>query len=119
MKFGVVGVTAAATNFFVLMVLVEKVHIEPLIGNVLAFIVAFQVSFHGHKFWTFADQAANHVKAMAKFFIISLVVNLALNEGLFAMFYKGLHLHYLLAILFTLMIIPPISFVLSKLWAFR
>jgi len=117
-RFGFVGVLAAMTNFVAVVILVSLTHLHPLVANIFAFLIAFQVSFHGHKFWTFSTSEAKHLSSMTKFFIVA-VASFFLNEALFALFLQEWRLYYMLALFLTLMIVPRITFTFSKLWAFR
>ncbi len=115
-RFGIIGIAAACTQFAGVFILVHFFHLHPLLANVFAFLVAFQVSFHGHKFWTFASEA-KHLHAMSKFLVVALL-SFCLNEGLYTYFLLRLHLNYLVALVIVLIIVPPITFILSKFWAF-
>jgi putative flippase GtrA len=117
-RFAIIGILAALVNFIALVALVSLGHIQPLLGNVIAFLIAFQVSYHGHKRWTFSNKESKHRKAMTKFFIVA-GISFLLNEGLFALLLKETHLYYPVALLLVLIIVPPITFVFSKVWAFR
>jgi putative flippase GtrA len=118
MRFGFIGVMAAIVNFLAVVLLVSSTHLNPLWANVVAFLIAFQVSFLGHKGFTFQKHDGKHLNAMTKFFIVA-GVSFALNEGLFALFLKEFHLYYMFALLLVLVIVPPFTFAFSKLWAFR
>jgi putative flippase GtrA len=53
-RFGVVGVAAMTVHWLVVMVLVP-LGLLPLIANMIAFAIAFNVSYIGHRNWTFAS----------------------------------------------------------------
>lgn len=116
-RFGVIGVTAAIVNFMLVLYLVSAGYLSPLAANILAFLIAFQVSFWGHKHWTFRC-AGRHLSSLSKFFIVA-AVSFLLNEGLFATFLKAAHLYYPVALILTLAIVPPLTFLFSKVWAFK
>jgi putative flippase GtrA len=118
MRFGVVGVCASAVHFGIVISLVEMMAYPPLVANVLAFLLSFQVSYWGHRSWTFSGTTALHRVALPKLFLIGSVGLLA-NEGLFFLFLSVLHLPYQLALFFVLTILPIINFTLGKLWVFR
>ena len=115
-RFGCVGTAAAITNLAIVAILVPITHMHPLMANVFAFIIAFQVSFYGHKAWTFQSDA-NHLSTMSKFFIVA-SISFALNEGLYALILKLFHFHYMLSLFIVLIIVPPVTFIFSKFWAF-
>ena len=119
-RFGVVGTTAAIVNLVVLALIVELLHWPPLLANVLAFIAAYHVSFYGHHHWTFhqKDKIRQKKVAWAKFLVVA-ILSFILNEVLFFVFLHLVGLYYLLALFITLLIVPPATFVMSKMWAFR
>ncbi len=114
--FGVVGAHAAIVNFGALMIFVAFVGLTPLVANIVAFLVAYQVSFWGHRCWTFRGPHAHHHLGL-RFFGVALL-SLGLNEGIFAVFLLACHLYYPISMILTLLIVPPITFVLSRVWAF-
>lgn len=115
-RFGVVGTNAAIVHLAALMALVEFVRLTPLLANVFAFLIAYQVSFWGHRRWTFSSQSVTR-HAWIKFFVVA-GLSFVLNESLFAIFLHLCHLYYFVAIILTLIIVPPLTFIASKLWAF-
>ncbi len=117
-RFGVVGSVAAAVNFLVVVLLVEALHWHPLWANVLAFACAYQVSFSGHHFWTFANQPRRGRFPWVKFLLVA-GLSFLLNEGLFFVFLHWVGLYYIWALLCVLIVVPPLTFVCSKFWAFR
>jgi len=116
-RFGLVGITAATVNFALVIFLVESFGWRPLLANIVAFIIAYQVSFSGHHYWTFKSTTV-FAHNWRKFLVVALL-SLGLTECLFYVFLHPLGLYYPLALFCTLVIVPPITFVLSKCWAFR
>lgn len=116
--FGVVGVLAAVVHFFAVLLLVHWLHWVPLLANILAFLIAFQVSYHGHSIWTFAQQSFDHSTSLGRFFIVA-VASFALNEALFALLLYVFNWPYVEALVVVLLIVPPVTFLASKLWAFQ
>ncbi len=118
MRFGVVGTLAAAVHFSVVVALVEEFMLNPLYANVFAFLIAFQVSYWGNRYWTFSESTVSHRAAMPKLFAVTFS-NLMANQGLFYIFLKIIGLPYMLALFLVLIILPPVTFTLGKLWIFR
>lgn len=116
-RFGIVGATAALVNMLVVFLLVHFLAWQPLVANILAFAIAYHVSFFGHHHWTF-QRNAKAKTAWSKFLLVA-VGSFILNEGFYALFLHVLHLQYIVALLLVLVVVPPITFCLSKLWAFR
>jgi putative flippase GtrA len=118
LKFIIVGSFAALVHMLALYAIVTELTITPLIANIMAFFVAFNISFFGHHYWTFSGMRAPPRFSVGRFFIVSLSM-MGLNECLFYIFYQVFQIYYLVAIFLVLIIIPPLTFVLSRQWAFR
>lgn len=117
-RFGIVGVTAAAVHFSVVIALVQFALIkQPLYANAVGFFFAFQISYSGHRFWTFRDTRVAHRAALPKLLLVSLS-GFLVNETLFYCLMTLLGLPYQLALLVVLTVMPAITFTLSKLWVF-
>lgn len=116
-RFGIVGLTSAAAHFFMVVLLVKLVHLHPLISNIFAFLVAVNVSYWGHRLWTFNHKKHNH-STMLKFLVVS-TNSFLLNEGLFAILLKFTNLHYTYAVMIAIGIVAIVTFLFSKLWAFK
>lgn len=119
MKFVVVGTLAAMVNLLLVAILVKAFSWRPLWANVIAFLLAYQVSFLGHYHWTFKqDHASKKLSPWSKFFVVA-CFSFILNEGLYAILLHYFHIEYMLALFLVLIIVPPVTFVLGKFWAFR
>lgn len=116
-RYGIVGVVAASVHFAVVVLLVEFAKMQPLVANLFAFLVSFQVSYWGHRSWTFKGTEKSHREAFSKLLFIN-VINMMANEGLFYTFLT-FGLPYKFALLLVLTILPPITFVLGKFWVFQ
>jgi putative flippase GtrA len=118
LRFIVIGTLAALVNFSIVIALVEANIMSPLLANVFAFAVAFQVSYFGHRYWTFSRTINAHKIALPRLFVISGSSFIA-NEGIFYLFLNLFQLPYIFALFLTLTILPIISFVFNKLWVFQ
>src|SRR5690554_3275088 len=65
--FVIVGCSAAATHWLVVVAAVSMAHLPPLQANVLGWLVAFGVSFAGHYTLTFRHQNAPLWQALRRF----------------------------------------------------
>lgn len=117
-RFGIIGVAAAIVHFSVVVSLVELYSLNPLIANFFAFLVSFQVSYAGHRYWTFRGTQAQHRVALPKLLLLQSGGFVA-NEGLFYFFMQYMHLPYTAALILVLAILPLITFTFTKLWIFR
>lgn len=115
-RFGIVGLTAAAIHFTTVVTVVQLTGLKPLIANIAGFLVSFQMSYWGHRQWTFNGTAALHRVAFPRLLCIQLI-NFAANESLFYLF-LSLHLPYPVALLIVLAVLPVFTFVTSKWWVF-
>lgn len=116
-KFGVVGVTAMAVHFVVVVTLVY-VSNHPLLANFVGFLIAFQISFAGHSLWTFQLTGKNNKDHKTRFFTVA-VLGFLINELGYFLLLNILHIDYRVALLFVLLVVSALTFILSKLWAFR
>lgn len=116
-RFCIVGLTAAVIHYSIVVELVQRLTLNPLIANVFGFIFAFQVSYWGHRLWTFNGTLALHRAAFPKLLLIQ-VTNFIANEALFSIFLSW-GLPYNVALLIVLAILPIFTFVSSKMWVFR
>jgi putative flippase GtrA len=116
-RFGVVGLTGACIHFSTVVVLVQYFSFLPLMANFFGFLCAFQISYWGHRLWTFRDTISLHRIAAPKLLVIQLL-NFSANETLFYIF-LSLHLPYPIALLIVLSVLPVFTFISSKKWVFK
>lgn len=88
----------------------------PLLANVIGFGTAFNVSYFGHRNWTFASDAA-HSTTFWRFFLVALS-SFALNEAMYFVLLRW-GMDYQIALAIVLVTVAVLTFVLSKTWAFR
>jgi putative flippase GtrA len=113
-----VGAAASLVNLMIVILFVHRGWAGPLWANFIAFCIAYQVSFLGHHYLTFRHQSTSARQSWFKFLFVALG-GFALTESLYAVFLKGLHLQYIVALVLVFMIVPVITFLLSKRWAFK
>ena len=119
LRFGAVGLLAAAVHYWVVIGLVELLRIQPLQANFGGFAVAFWVSYFGHRYWTFANPEGAGVAASFMRFLAIAVSGFCLNELLFYLFLRYLELPYYVALGIVVLIVAVMTYVLSRWWAFR
>lgn len=115
--FGIVGVSAMLLHFMLVAVVLVPFGLPPLLANILAFLLAFQVSYWGHRHKTFDAAHVPHRQALPRFFMVS-CLSFALNETMYFVLLHFTTLDYRLALLIVLASVAVFTFVLSKLWAF-
>jgi putative flippase GtrA len=115
--FIVVGCLAAAVHFGVVVGLVHGFALNPLVANVVAWLVAFGVSFSGHFHLTFRELRAPLRRAALRFFGVS-ALGFAANEFTYAVLLHWTGLHYALTLAVVLVLVAVATWLLSRHWAF-
>ena len=118
LQFVLVGGSAAATHLAVVGLLVSLAGLAPLWANVLAFLVAFVVSYNGHALLTFSESQARGWSVVARFFAVACLSFVA-NELLYYIALHWLHWHYFWSLAAVLVLVAIGTFVMSKFWAFK
>lgn len=123
-KFIIVGSLAALVHGVVLYLTVTKLFIDPVWANVIAFAVAFVVSFSGHSWVTFRNNIElsnklNNIKRLGRWLSTSLM-SFVMNQGLFMLGLSWLgETYYLYIWLVVTVLVTVLSFSIGKLWAFK
>ncbi|KTD14549.1 GtrA-like protein [Legionella gratiana] len=113
-----VGGTAAIVHLFTVFILVNFLYVPALIANVFAFLIAFNVSFLGHKYLTFAHLHDEKRLSLPHFFLIASSAGI-INELLFFLLLEYTRLNYLFALIVTLGFVSVYNFIVSRSWACR
>lgn len=115
--FAIIGTCAAIVHLSIVMLLVHEFQFLPLAANVFGFLVAFQISYWGHRKWTFSETTVQHQVALPRLFLLQ-TFNFAANEFFFYIL-LSLNLPYPLALIIVLLILPFLTFTLSRFWVFK
>lgn len=115
--FGIVGVSAMLAHFLLVAFILVPLGLPPLLANIVAFLLAFQISYWGHRHKTFQAGHIPHRQALPRFFMVS-CLSFCLNEAMYFVLLRFTVLDYRLALLIVLGSVAVFTFVLSKLWAF-
>lgn len=118
-RFLVAGSSAAAVDLGLLYVLTEWTGLHYLLSAVLAFIVAFCVSFFLQKFWTFQDHSVERVHSQVVLYFVIAVGNLGLNTLLMYFFVEKLHLWYFSAQIIIGALLACGGFFVARNFVFR
>ena len=86
-------------------------------ANLFAFSLALLISFTGNYHWTF-KASTPYTSAFPRFFTIALL-GLGLNQTIMFSVVSLLALDYRLGLAAVIMVVPSISFMANKLWAFQ
>ena len=114
--FVVVGAAAAVTHLLVFML--AQSHMWPELANALGFVVAFFVSFSGHRNLSFRDAGTTVAQSFLRFAVTALA-GFAGNEIIFVLLLRGLGWPSLQALLVALVFAAGQTLLLSRFWAFR
>ena len=111
-----VGGSAALTHMGVFALMQNQMW--PELANALGFLIAFFVSFAGHRFLSFKDAGTSVGTSLGRFAVTALA-GFASNELVFTLLLRGLGWPSLLALFVALVVAAGQTFVLGRFWAFR
>ncbi|MCO5117190.1 MAG: GtrA family protein [Ottowia sp.] len=114
--FAAVGAAAAATHAAVFGL--AKSWLWPELANALGFVVAFGVSFVGHRWLSFRG-AGTGVGQSLRRFAVTAVAGFAVNEAVFSLLLRGAGWPSWLALFAAMGVAAGQTFVLGRFWAFR
>lgn len=117
-RFAVVGITATAVHFAVLVLAVEQLSVAPAPANGIAFLVALSVTYLGQSLWVFHDRSRHGTAQMLRF-AVSLAIGLAANMATMAVSVQVLGLGYQTGFVLGVVLVPALSFVINRFWVFR
>ncbi len=115
-RFGIVGVGATITHAGVLWALVEFVSLRPSIATVIGFLVAFNVSYFGHYYFTFRSKEP-HRRALPGF-AATATAGAVLNWLIFVIATDILNVNYWISFGVAVVTVPIFVFVVSRRVAF-
>ncbi|MEJ8475754.1 GtrA family protein [Roseibium algae] len=118
-RFAIVGATATLTHATAALALLETGTLSAFPANIAGFLVAFVVSFVGHHRWSFAStqQDGKAHQRMRRFFVLALI-GFALNSSVLAGWLGLTSWPQSLGILFSIAVVPALTFFGARLWAF-
>ena len=116
-RFAVIGLVAAMTHYSAVMILFKR-HVALQYANLMAFFVAFWVSYFGHRIFTFKAQHLTHQQTLPKFALVA-GLGFLFNESflLLSNLYFNLPLSVLLIVAIGLTAL--VTFLLNRFFAFQ
>ena len=111
-----VGGAAAATHLLVFAATRQR--IWPELANAAGFMVAFCVSFCGHRLLSFPDAGTSTGQSLARFAAVALA-GFATNEAIFMLLLRGAGWPAMAALFVALIAAAGQTFLLGRHWAFR
>jgi putative flippase GtrA len=115
-RFVVTGAVATFVHVFIALLLNEGFGIASFWANFVAFLSTWPVSYAGNFFWTFETTAAHH-KSMPRFGITSLT-GLFVSQVIVWFVVEVMGQSLRVALVPALIIVPVLSFMMSRYWAF-
>lgn len=115
-RFAIVGIAATVTHAGVALALTYFDLAHPLIANLIAFVIAFAVSFTGHHLWSFPGEKRWR-RRMLRFFSLAFAGFLA-NSVALAGWLAWVPLPDEIGILASIALIPVVTYLGARLWAF-
>lgn len=94
-RFVVSGGIATSVNLASLFVLTQYIGVWYLYSSIIAFGIAFGVSFVLQKIWTFQDRSSKHIQLQAVLFLIIILAGLMLNTAMLYVLVEFLKVHYI------------------------
>ena len=116
-RFTLVGIAAACVHISIVWVLIAQLKIEALLANLVAFMTAFIVSFTGQYLWTFRSKR-NWQSAFIRYLLTSLFAFSLNNIILITLLALGVLSDSLSAVL-SACVIPLITYIAGRFWAFK
>ena len=111
-----VGGAAALTHLAVFAL--AQHYLRPELANAAGFVVAFALSFGGHRRLSFKDGNTTLGQSFQRFAVTALV-GFASNEAVFVLLLRVAGWSSLLALLAAMVAAAAQTFLLSRFWAFR
>lgn len=113
-----IGASSALVHIVTVLNLVSYAQLSPLLANIFAFLIAFNVSYLGHKYLTFAGLENSKQLSLPHFFLVASSGGI-INECLYYALLHYTQLNYLIALVLVLGLVAVYSFILSRFWACR
>lgn len=113
-----VGATAAFVHVVTVFNLVNYMAMQPLTANLIAFLIAFNISYIGHKSLTFAGLHQEKQLSLPHFFMVASSAGI-LNEFLYFLLLNYTAVNYVIALIGVLGFVAVYTFFLSRYWACR
>jgi len=115
-RFGITGVLATLTHVLLFVALVEMAQLRPVWAAGPAFLAAVGVSYGLNYGWTFEASGPHHVMA-PRFFVVALT-GLGLNLLITWLVVDVGGYAYGLALAAVVVVVPLVTYLLSRFWVF-
>lgn len=115
-RFTFMGALATLAYYLLGLFFVPLLHLPLLIGNTLAYLLAFAVSYFGHSRWTFQSDTPV-IKTLPRFGLAQ-IFGLLFNSFIIDVLCHKFSIPYPLAMLAAIMIVPVVTYLICKFWVF-
>ena len=116
MRFGIIGVLAALTHYAIAITLTNS-GMLPAWANLIAFVIAFWVSYFGHRYFSFDAGDVSHQQTLPRFILVA-VLGFILNESLLLLMLHFTSITIALGLPFIIILTAVFTFILSRQFAF-
>lgn len=118
-KFLVAGSFAFGVNIAALYIFTDILGVYYITSTVLAFLIAFSVSFTLQKFWTFEDRSKDRLHEQLPLYLAMQVASVSINAALMYIFVEYFHVWYIFSQMIISLAIAVIVFFLNKKYIFK
>lgn len=115
--FAVVGVLATITHYVAALIAHEIFGLTPFVSNFVGYFSAVGITYFGNSRLVFRTRAFD-LAQFVRFVVVSLT-GLAMNQALTWLLVEQMGWPFRFALCLILVVVPAMSFVLSRAWAFR
>lgn len=116
-RFGMIGVLAAITHYGIAIFLTSH-QVAAAWANLVAFIMAFWVSYFGHRYFSFEASDVSHQQTLPRFILVA-VLGFILNESLLLLMLHFTKISIALGLPFIIILTAIFTFILSRQFAFN
>lgn len=116
--FTIVGAGAALVHYVSALILEGCLMLSPGLANFLAFLLAFPVSYFGHRALSFADSGNTHGYALPRFLLVA-CTGFSGNQIMLLALLRFSDMPFWLALAIVMGIVALATYLLSRYWAFR
>jgi putative flippase GtrA len=116
--FILVGVSAGLTHLSIYYIATQGIGILNEWANACGFVIAFFVSFAGHRYLSFKDSGTTIKQSLLRF-LITAIAGFMANELIFVLLFRVLGLNDWIALFIAIAGAAAQTFLLSRFWAFK
>lgn len=116
-RYGMVGVCAAAAHAAMAMAAFHMMNIDPTISNFMGFVTGAVISYLGSYYFTFKS-AEGHKRILPRFVLVWLI-GIAINVGVFKAMLAAFELPFIIYVFIAIVLTPIAQYLMLRFWAFK